>query len=76
MALSGWRVALELAREKGAAPILEQEFTVTAEMLRTTSRKWPATAFKAGDHGLKAASCTLATAVTCSKLPKSIQHLD
>ena len=33
MALSGWRVALELAREKGAAPILEQEFTVTAEML-------------------------------------------
>jgi ribonucleoside-diphosphate reductase alpha chain len=33
MALSGWRVALELAREKGAAPILAQEFTVTAEML-------------------------------------------
>ncbi|HPE73699.1 MAG TPA: adenosylcobalamin-dependent ribonucleoside-diphosphate reductase, partial [Candidatus Competibacter sp.] len=33
MALSGWRVALELAREKGAAPILEQEFAVTAEML-------------------------------------------
>ncbi|QQS53012.1 MAG: adenosylcobalamin-dependent ribonucleoside-diphosphate reductase [Candidatus Competibacteraceae bacterium] len=33
MALSGWRVALELAREKGAAPILEQEFTVTTEML-------------------------------------------
>ncbi len=34
MALSGWRVGLELAREKGAAPILEQEFAVTAEMLR------------------------------------------
>ncbi|HRD50899.1 MAG: adenosylcobalamin-dependent ribonucleoside-diphosphate reductase [Candidatus Competibacter sp.] len=34
MALAGWRVALELAREKGAAPILEQEFTITAEMLR------------------------------------------
>ncbi len=33
MALTGWRVALELAREKGPAPILEQEFTVTAEML-------------------------------------------
>lgn len=34
MALAGWRVALELAREKGPAPILEQDFTVTAEMLR------------------------------------------
>ncbi len=34
MALSGWRVALELAREKGPAPILEQEFAVTTEMLR------------------------------------------
>ncbi|PIE83244.1 MAG: ribonucleoside-diphosphate reductase, adenosylcobalamin-dependent [Candidatus Contendobacter odensis] len=33
MALTGWRAALELANEKGAAPILEQEFTVTAEML-------------------------------------------
>ena len=33
MALTGWRMALELAREKGPAPILEQEFTVTAEML-------------------------------------------
>lgn len=34
MALTGWRVALELAREKGPAPILAQEFTITAEMLR------------------------------------------
>lgn len=33
MALTGWRVALELAREKGPAPLLEQDFTVTAEML-------------------------------------------
>ncbi len=33
MALTGWRVGLELAREKGPAPILEQEFTVTTEML-------------------------------------------
>ncbi|MBS1213266.1 MAG: Ribonucleoside-diphosphate reductase, adenosylcobalamin-dependent (modular protein), partial [Proteobacteria bacterium] len=33
MALTGWRMALELAQEKGSAPILEQEFTVTAEML-------------------------------------------
>ena len=34
LALTGWRVALELAQEKGVAPILEQEFEVTAEMLR------------------------------------------
>ena len=34
MALTGWHTALELAREKGCAPILEQDFTVTDEMLR------------------------------------------
>lgn len=34
LALTGWRVALELAREKGPAPLLEREFEVTAEMLR------------------------------------------
>jgi ribonucleoside-diphosphate reductase alpha chain len=34
LALTGWRCALELAREKGSAPLLEQEFEVTAEMLR------------------------------------------
>jgi ribonucleoside-diphosphate reductase alpha chain len=34
MALSGWQSALDLAQEKGAAPIMEEEFTVTEEMLR------------------------------------------
>jgi ribonucleoside-diphosphate reductase alpha chain len=34
MALAGWRVGLELAREKGPAPIMDEEFTVTAKMLR------------------------------------------
>ncbi len=34
MALVGWESALDLAQEKGPAPILEQDFTVTAEMLR------------------------------------------
>ena len=34
MAVTGWRVALELSREKGPAPIMEDDFTVTAEMLR------------------------------------------
>jgi len=34
LAISGWETALELAREKGPAPIMLEEFTVTAEMLR------------------------------------------
>src|SRR5260221_4477443 len=34
MALAGWEAALELAREKGPAPIMNEEFTVTPEMLR------------------------------------------
>jgi ribonucleoside-diphosphate reductase alpha chain len=34
MALAGWEVALELAKEKGPAPILTQDFTVTGDMLR------------------------------------------
>jgi ribonucleoside-diphosphate reductase alpha chain len=33
MAETGWQVGAELAEEKGAAPILVEEFTVTAEML-------------------------------------------
>ena len=34
MALAGWEVALELASEKGAAPVLAAEYEVSAEMLR------------------------------------------
>ena len=34
MALTGWRTALDLANEKGPAPILEREFEITAEMAR------------------------------------------
>jgi ribonucleoside-diphosphate reductase alpha chain len=34
MAVAGWEAALELAREKGPAPIMDEEFTVTREMLR------------------------------------------
>ena len=33
LALAGWESALELAREKGPAPILQQDFAVTSEML-------------------------------------------
>jgi len=34
MAVAGWEVALELAKEKGAAPVLLRDFTVTGDMLR------------------------------------------
>ena len=34
MAVAGWEAAVELAREKGPAPIMNEEFTVTREMLR------------------------------------------
>jgi ribonucleoside-diphosphate reductase alpha chain len=34
MAVAGWEAGLELAREKGPAPIMSEEFTVTREMLR------------------------------------------
>ncbi len=49
MALAGWQAALDLAREKGPAPIMTEEFTVTREMLR----KRPEMAqdgWKAGDR--------------------------
>ena len=34
MALQGWQTALDLAREKGPAPIMSESFEVTGEMLR------------------------------------------
>ena len=34
MAVAGWESGLELAREKGPAPIMNEEFVVTKEMLR------------------------------------------
>ena len=34
LAMTGWRESLALAKEKGPAPIMEQEFEVTGKMLR------------------------------------------
>ncbi|MBM4217796.1 MAG: adenosylcobalamin-dependent ribonucleoside-diphosphate reductase, partial [Gammaproteobacteria bacterium] len=34
MAIAGWEAALDLSREKGPAPIMNEEFTVTGAMLR------------------------------------------
>ena len=33
MAVAGWKTSLELSQEKGPAPLMEETFTVTAEML-------------------------------------------
>jgi ribonucleoside-diphosphate reductase alpha chain len=48
MAETGWETGIELAQEKGPAPILVEEFTVTAEMLakRPEMRR---DGYKAGD---------------------------
>jgi ribonucleoside-diphosphate reductase alpha chain len=34
MAVEGWKTGLELAREKGMAPVMDDDFTVNPEMLR------------------------------------------
>ncbi len=34
MAIAGWKESLELAREKGPAPVMTEDFRVSAEMLR------------------------------------------
>jgi len=48
MAVTGWETGIDLAEEKGAAPILIEEFTVTGEMLarRPEMRK---DGYKVGD---------------------------
>ncbi len=48
LALTGWRVGLELAREKGPAPIMDEEFEVTPQMLRRRP-EMAADGVKAGD---------------------------
>lgn len=48
LAIEGWRVALELSKEKGPAPILAQEFRVTGDMLRKQP-EMVADGYKVGD---------------------------
>ncbi|MHC1480361.1 adenosylcobalamin-dependent ribonucleoside-diphosphate reductase [Frateuria aurantia] len=48
MAVAGWEVALDLAKEKGAAPILQRDYEVTAEMLRKRP-EMAADGYAAGD---------------------------
>jgi ribonucleoside-diphosphate reductase alpha chain len=49
MALAGWEVALSLAKEKGPAPIMDEAFEVTAEMLRKRP-EMAADGFQVGDQ--------------------------
>jgi ribonucleoside-diphosphate reductase alpha chain len=48
LALAGWEMGLELAKEKGPAPILLEEFKVTEEMLRKRP-EMSADGWQAGD---------------------------
>jgi ribonucleoside-diphosphate reductase alpha chain len=48
LAVAGWEMGLELAREKGPAPIMNEEFTVTQEML-SKRPEMAADGFKVGD---------------------------
>jgi ribonucleoside-diphosphate reductase alpha chain len=49
MALAGWEVGLSLAQEKGPAPIMSEEFDVTAVMLRQRP-EMAADGYKIGDR--------------------------
>ena len=48
MAEVGWRVGIDLADEKGVAPVLEEEYSVTLEML-TTRPEMQDDGYKVGD---------------------------
>ncbi|MEH6826261.1 MAG: adenosylcobalamin-dependent ribonucleoside-diphosphate reductase [Motiliproteus sp.] len=48
LAMTGWRTGLQLAEEKGPAPIMNQEFDVTGAMLRKRP-EMVADGFKLGD---------------------------
>ena len=48
MAVAGWEVALDLAKEKGPAPVLAADYTVTGEMLRKRP-EMAADGYKVGD---------------------------
>jgi ribonucleoside-diphosphate reductase alpha chain len=49
LAVEGWKAGLELAKEKGPAPIMEQLFTVTGEMLHKRPEML-ADGYKLGDQ--------------------------
>ncbi|HIG78855.1 MAG TPA: adenosylcobalamin-dependent ribonucleoside-diphosphate reductase [Cycloclasticus sp.] len=48
LAVTGWEAGLELAKEKGAAPIMDEDFDVTGDMLRKRPEMM-ADGYKLGD---------------------------
>ncbi len=48
LAVTGWEAGLELAKEKGAAPIMDEDFDVTGDMLRKRP-EMVADGYKLGD---------------------------
>ncbi len=67
MAVAGWEMALELAREKGPAPILLRDFTVTGDMLRKRP-EMVSDGYKVGDS-IPGRVLHAGTAATCSASP-------
>lgn len=66
LAIEGWKEGLALAKEKGAAPIMEQQFTVTSEMLYQRP-EMIADGYKVGD--------TIAGKVLHAKYSRYMQQL-
>ena len=69
MAVAGWEVGLSLAKEKGPAPIMDEDFTVTAEMLRKRPEMVAGRLVNSARRS-RAACCTPATRATCSAWPR------
>jgi ribonucleoside-diphosphate reductase alpha chain len=66
LAIEGWKEGLILAKEKGSAPIMEQQFTVTSEMLHQRPEML-ADGYKVGD--------TVAGKVLHAKYSRYMQQL-
>ena len=66
LALEGWRAGLELAREKGPAPIMDEAFEITPELLRKRP-ELEADGYKPGDQ--------LAGKVLLSRYSRYMQQL-
>ena len=67
--VAGWEAALELAREKGPAPIMNEEFTVTKEMLRKRP-EMASDGWRPGSNDRRPGAARRATAATCSASPR------
>ena len=69
LALAGWEMGLELAREKGAAPILNEDL-MSPKRCFASVPKWRKMAGKSATRS-PVASCMRSTAAICRRLRKS-----